>query len=242
MEITTAIAILGILGILLIAGLFKFARNVILTLIAFVCFASFLVAIVTTREDLFPTILFLGAGFIIPLLLWLFTTHNQLNKLRVRCERAWADIGVQLQRRHDLISRLVETVKAYAGHEHKTLQSVVEARSQAMVAQGPGEKAKAEGILTQTLAPLFGLVEAYPELRSTENFSQLQQSLNHIEESVGSTRTTYNSTVQELNTDIMTYPTKFVAGMLSFKPFEFFAATATESPTLDLQSLSEKSL
>src|SRR3989441_11287930 len=91
--------------------------------------------------------------------------YNSLVRLRVQAENAWADIDVQLKRRYDLIPNLVETVKGYAGHERQTLEAVVNARNRAMRAQGPAEKAEAEGMLTQTLKSLFALAEAYPHMR-----------------------------------------------------------------------------
>src|SRR6202162_2550667 len=114
--------------------------------------------------------------------------YNGLVRLKVQCDNAWADIDVQLKRRYDLIPNLVETVKGYAGHEKGTLEGVVAARNTAMSAQGPEAKAQAEGMLTSALRQVFALAEAYPQLRAVESFTQLQQSLSQIEDSVQNSR------------------------------------------------------
>src|ERR1700693_2516484 len=114
--------------------------------------------------------------------------YNGLVRLRVQCDNAWSDIDVQLKRRYDLIPNLVETVKGYAGHEKGTLEGVVAARNTAMSAQGPEAKAQAEGMLTSALRQVFALAEAYPQLRAVESFTQLQQSLSQIEDSVQNSR------------------------------------------------------
>ena len=108
--------------------------------------------------------------------------YNALVRLKVQSENAWADIDVQLKRRYDLLPNLVETVKGYAGHEKETLEAVIAARNRAMAAATPSAKADAEGLLTQSLKSLFALAEAYPQLRAVESFTQLQGSLNQIEE------------------------------------------------------------
>src|SRR3970282_2787904 len=110
------------------------------------------------------------------------TIYNSLIRLSVQCDNAWADIDVQLKRRYDLIPNLIETVKGYASHERKTLEDLVNAGNRAMSAQGPAAKGEAEGLLTQALKSLFALAEAYPQLRAVERFSQLQGSLNQIED------------------------------------------------------------
>src|SRR5207249_11978248 len=110
--------------------------------------------------------------------------YNKLVGLRQRSEEAWSDIDVQLKRRTDLIPNVVETVKGYAAHERGTLDAVVNARQRAMTAETPGAKADAEGSLTQALRQVFALAEAYPQLRAVESFTQLQNTLNQIEEAL----------------------------------------------------------
>src|SRR6202050_1149118 len=119
--------------------------------------------------------------------------YNGLVRLKVQCDNAWSDIDVQLKRRYDLIPNLVETVKGYAAHEKGTLEGVVAARNQAMNTQGPAAKAEAEGVLTAALRQVFALAEAYPQLKAVESFTQLQQSLSQIEDSVQNARRYYNA-------------------------------------------------
>jgi len=160
------------------------------------------------------------------LVLFTVAIYNSLVRLRVQCDGAWADIDVQLKRRHDLIPNVVETVKGYAGHERQTLDTVVNARSRAMAAQGPAAKAEAEGMLTQALKTLFALAEAYPQLRAVESFTQLQATLGQIEEAVQNARRYYNAVVRDLNTRIQQFPSNLIANLFGFKLREFFELTA----------------
>jgi len=153
--------------------------------------------------------------------------YNALVRLKVQVDNAWADIDVQLKRRYDLIPNLVETVKGYAGHEKGTLEAVINARNRAMNATSPGEKAAAENMLSGTLKSLFALSEAYPQLRAIESFTALQNSLSQIEDTVQNARRYYNAVVRDLNTKIQQFPTNIFAGMLGFKPREFFEVTST---------------
>ncbi len=152
--------------------------------------------------------------------------YNGLVRLRVQCDNAWADIDVQLKRRYDLIPNLVETVKGYAGHERQTLEGVVAARNRAMTTEGPAAKAEAEGLLTQALRQVFALAEAYPQLRAVESFTQLQQTLNQIEDTIQNARRYYNAVVRDLNTKVAQFPSNLIAGMFNFKPREFFEISA----------------
>jgi len=152
--------------------------------------------------------------------------YNGLVRLRVQCDNAWADIDVQLKRRYDLIPNLVETVKGYAAHEKGTLDSVVAARNQAMSAQGPAARGEAEGMLSGALRQLFALSEAYPQLRAVESFTQLQNSLNQIEDTLQNARRYYNAVVRDLNTRVQQFPSNLVANLCGFKPREFFEITA----------------
>ena len=152
--------------------------------------------------------------------------YNSLIRLRVQCDNAWADIDVQLKRRYDLIPNLIETVKGYASHERKTLEDLVNARNRAMSAQGPAAKGEAEGMLTQALKSLFALDEAYPQLRAVESFTQLQGSLNQIEDAVQNARRYYNAVVRDLNTRIAQFPSNLIADFFAFRAREFFELTA----------------
>lgn len=151
--------------------------------------------------------------------------YNSLVRLTVQTENAWSDIDVQLKRRHDLIPNLVETVKGYAGHEKQTLETVIAARNRAMSATTPSTKAEAEGILAQSLKSLFALAEAYPQLRAVESFTQLQSSLNQIEEAAQHARRYYNAVVRDLNTKIQEFPSNMIANFFNFRTREFFEIT-----------------
>lgn len=149
--------------------------------------------------------------------------YNALVRLRVRCENAWSDIDVQLKRRHDLVPNLVETVRGYAGHERETLEAVIQARNRAISATGPAERAQAENVLTGALRQLFALAEQYPQLRAVESFTQLQRSLESIEEAIQNARRYYNAVVRDYNTKIETFPSNLVATAFRFQKEEFFA-------------------
>jgi LemA protein len=150
--------------------------------------------------------------------------YNSLVRLNIQVDNAWSDIDVQLKRRHDLIPNVVETVKGYAAHEKGTLEAVVNARAKAVSVQGagPAERGQAEGMLTQALRGLFALAEAYPQLRATENFQQLQATLAQIEDAVQNARRYYNAVVRDLNTKVQQFPSNIVAGLFGFKNREFF--------------------
>lgn len=152
--------------------------------------------------------------------------YNGLVKLKVQCDNAWADIDVQLKRRYDLIPNLVQTVQGYAAHEKGTLEGVVAARNAAMSAQGPAAKAGAENMLTSALRQVFALAEAYPQLRAVESFTQLQNTLTQLEDSIQNARRYYNAVVRDLNTKIAEFPSNIVANMFGFKTREFFEVGA----------------
>lgn len=163
---------------------------------------------------------------VVALVLFLITAYNGLVRLKIQCDNAWADIDVQLKRRYDLIPNLVETVKGYAAHERGTLEAVIAARNRAMTAQGPAAKGEAEGMLTGALRQLFALAEAYPQLRAVESFTQLQNSLNGIEDTLQNARRYYDAVVRDYNTKIEQFPSNLVAGMGNFKEREFFQVSA----------------
>jgi LemA protein len=148
--------------------------------------------------------------------------YNGLIRLKVQCDNAWADIDVQLKRRYDLIPNLVETVKGYAAHEKGTLDAVINARSRAMSATGPADRAQAENMLSGTLKSLFALSEAYPQLRAIETFQSLQDSLPTLEDNIQNARRYYNAVVRDFNTKILQIPTNIFAGILGYKQREFF--------------------
>ena len=148
--------------------------------------------------------------------------YNGLVKTRVQVDGAWADIDVQLKRRHDLIPNIVETVKGYAGHERETLEAVVNARSAAMSAQGPVKQAQAENMLTGALKSLFALSEAYPNLQAAGNFKDLQQTLKELETGIQQARRYYNAVVRDYNTKIAQVPSNLIAKAFNFTGRDFF--------------------
>jgi LemA protein len=148
--------------------------------------------------------------------------YNNLVRLRNRVDNAWAQVEVQLKRRWDLIPNLVETVKGYAAHERETFEAVTNARAAAQQAQGPAEAAQAEGILSQALGRLFAVAEAYPELRATENFQQLQAQLSETEDKVAVSRQVYNDSVLTYHNAIQTFPGALFVGPFGFTTREFF--------------------
>jgi LemA protein len=163
---------------------------------------------------------------VVLLVIFVIGMYNSLVRLRVQCDNAWSDIDVQLKRRYDLIPNLVETVKGYASHEKGTLEGVVAARNQAMNTQGPAAKADAENVLTSALRQVFALAEAYPQLRAVESFTQLQNTLNQVEDSIQNARRYYNAVVRDLNTKIVQFPSSVIAGMFNITPRQFFEVSA----------------
>jgi LemA protein len=160
--------------------------------------------------------------------------YNRLVRLRNRAENSWAQVDVQLRRRYDLIPNLVEAVKGYAAHERATFEEVTEARTRAQQAEGVEEQAQAENVLTAALGRLFAVAEAYPELRATENFQQLQAQLADVEQNIVISRQVYNDAVLSYENALETVPTNIVAGLFNFRPREYFE---TEDVTREAPSV-----
>lgn len=156
------------------------------------------------------------------LLLFLVFQYNKLVRLRNRAQNAWAQVNVQLRRRYDLIPNLVESVKGYAAHERQTFEEVTKARTAAQEAKTVPEQAQAENALTAAIGRLFAVAEAYPQLRATENFQQLQAQLTDTEQKIAVSRQVFNDTVLTYNNAIQTVPTNIIAGMFHFEPRTFF--------------------
>ena len=179
--------------------------------------------------------LFVFLGIVLAVIVWFVATYNSLVQSRNRSDNAWGQVDVQLQRRYDLIPNLVETVKGYAAHEKETLERVIQARNQAASAQGPAEAGQAEGFLTSALRQLFAVAEAYPDLKASTNFQQLQGSLEDTENKVAVSRQIYNDTVLTFNNRIQTIPSNIVAGIANFETKEYFDApeAADEAPKVE---------
>jgi len=171
------------------------------------------------------------------LAVYAIVTYNRLARLRLLAANAWADIDVQLKRRHDLIPALVGAVKGHAGYEKGTLEAVVEARNHALAAAGPASAGRAEAALAASVGRIFALAEAYPDLKAAESFLSLQRTLTEIEDHLQNARRYYNAVVRDLNTAVAQFPSNLVAGALGVRPGEFFGlADAAEgaTPRIDL--------
>jgi LemA protein len=175
----------------------------------------------------------LGA-IVLLLLLLVVALYNRLVRLRNRSENTWAQVDVQLRRRYDLIPNLVEAVRGYAGHERETFEEVTKARAAAQQAQGVEQQAQAENMLTAALGRLFAVAEAYPQLRATENFQQLQAQLADVEQNIAVARQVYNDTVLTYDNALETVPTNIVAGLFNFSPRAYFE---TEGVTREAPSV-----
>lgn len=175
----------------------------------------------------------LGAAVLLVAAVWIY---NGLVRRRNQVRAAWSDIDVQLLRRHDLVPRLVEAVKAYAAHERTLLESVAALRAQALATQSPARLAGLEAELERSLLQVFALQEAYPELKANENFAQLQRDLVEVEDHLQYARRFYNGAVRDLNDAIQQFPGMLVARPAGFGEAEFFAAddSARAAPTVRL--------
>ena len=169
-------------------------------------------------------------GVVVILLLFLAGTYNSLVGLRNRVKNAWAQIDVQLKRRHDLIPNLVETAKGYMRHERETLEAVTNARNlaQKAIGTGVGAQSKAEAGLSGALSRLLAVVENYPDLKASQNFLALQEELTSTENKISFSRQFYNDSVLGFNNKTHMFPSNIIAGMTGFKAGEFFEVTVAE--------------
>ena len=165
---------------------------------------------------------------IVVIVLALVAMYNGLVRANVRVDEAWSDITVQLKRRADLIPNLVNTVKGYAKHEKSVFEDVTKARSETLSAQGPAAAGKAENQFQSALKSLFAVAEAYPDLKASANFQQLQAELTDTEDKIQASRRFYNGSARDLNTKIKVFPTNIFANMLGFKPREFYEVDEAE--------------
>jgi LemA protein len=177
-----------------------------------------------------PILIFLAGIVAVVVIIALFGVgiYNRLVQLRQFVKNAWAQIDVQLKRRHDLIPNLVETVKGYAAHEKGTLDAVISARARATSATIPTDRIKAEGELSGALGRLLAVSEAYPNLKANENFLGLQNELRGTEDRIAFSRQAYNDSVTQYNTSIQTVPAVLFAGFFGFKEEPFFEAPQAE--------------
>jgi LemA protein len=174
--------------------------------------------------------LWILVGALVILLLLAAYGYNRLVRLRNEVGTGWANIDVQLQRRADLIPNLVEAVRAYAAHERGVFEEVTRARAALQRATSPGSAATANEGLTAALGGLFAVAEAYPELRASENFLNLQDDLTDTEDKISAARRYYNSTVMHFNTAVQSIPWIVLARPLGFREREFFSADGDTAP------------
>ena len=168
------------------------------------------------------TILLITAGILV---LFVIFSYNRLVKVKNRVKEAWADIDVQLKRRHDLIPNLVETVKGYASHEREVFENVTKTRARAMNAEETGDPkkvAEAENQLAGALKTLFAVSENYPDLKASENFLELQKEIRDTEDKIQAARRFYNRNVRDLNIKTEMFPMSLIAKMFNFKKEDFF--------------------
>jgi LemA protein len=172
-------------------------------------------------------------GVVVLLVLWIIMIYNGLVAMRQRANQSFADIDVQLKQRHDLIPNLVETVKGYAAHEKSTFDAVVQARNAAIAAHGPAAQAQAENVLSGALRQLFALSEAYPDLKASANFQQLQRDLSDVENKLSAARRFFNNAVSEFNAAVESFPAVLFSRALGFMKREFFDVGDDQRKTLD---------
>jgi LemA protein len=159
---------------------------------------------------------------VVVVLAFVVMSYNRLVALRNRVKNAWAQVDVQLKRRHDLIPNLVETAKGYMAHERGVFEEVTKARNQAMGATGVADTAQAENALTQTLRSLFAVAEAYPDLKANQNMLAVQEELASTENKISFARQFYNDTVMGYNNGIQQFPGNVFAGVFGFQPETLF--------------------
>ncbi|MDB4682530.1 LemA family protein [Crocinitomicaceae bacterium] len=159
---------------------------------------------------------------IVVVLIWIVAIYNTLVKLKNNRENAFADIDVQLKQRHDLVPQLIGAVKGYMEHERGTLESITNARNKAMGASSINEKIAAEQQLSSALSGFSIQVEAYPDLKASSNFMQLQTELSDIENKLAAVRRFFNSATKELNIAVQKFPNVLFASMFGFKEETMF--------------------
>lgn len=179
--------------------------------------------------------LYILLGIIVLLGGWLLLTYNGLVSLRNRVKEAWSQIDVQLKRRSSLIPNLVETVKGYAKHEKEVFENVTKARSALVNASSLSDKAVANDALTGALKSLFAVAEAYPELKASENFKELQEEISDTETKVAASRQFYNTNVLDLNNTLEQFPSSLVGQWFGFTKEEFFKASEEEKKDIKVK-------
>lgn len=174
------------------------------------------------------TAVYIAIGVVAFLLLVLVVLYNGLVRARNIVDESWSGIDVQLKRSHDLVGNLIESVKGYAAHEREVLQAATNARAAADGAHGPQQSATAEAALTRPINRLFAVAEAYPDLKASENFIQLQNELSNLEDQIAAARRIYNANARTYNDRTQSFPGLLVAKPFGFDDREYFELTAGE--------------
>ena len=182
-------------------------------------------------------IVYISAGAAVLVAMYLLVTFNHLVAMRNGVRNGWSDIDVQLTRRHDLVPNLVASVKGYMDHERQTLETVTQARSQAVAAASAGlhVRAVAEMALGSAVSNLFGVAEKYPALKASQNFLLLQEQLTSTESRIAFARQHYNELVRRYNTALAEFPRNLIAGAFGFAPSQLFAAEAGDRASVQVQ-------
>lgn len=171
--------------------------------------------------------MYIALGIIVLIILYAIFVYNGLVRSRQMAEEAWSGIDVQLKRRADLIPNLIETVKGYAAHEKGTLEEVVALRNkaQAVPAGDVAARGQAEGLLGAAIGRVMALAEAYPDLKASQNFSELQHSLETLESEIQMARRYYNGAARDLNVKVESFPSNLAAGQFGFSKRDYFEIT-----------------
>lgn len=179
----------------------------------------------------------IGIGAIVVITIGLVSMYNGLVNLRNQVKNAWRQIDVQLKRRHELIPNLVEVTKDYMEYEQETLEKVIQARNNAVSAQGPEQAIAAEGILGSAMGKLFALMENYPDLKANENVSRLMEELSGTENKIAFSRQFYNDSVMAMNNGVETFPSNIMANLFGFKQATYFEVPEEEkaAPKVNLR-------
>jgi len=177
--------------------------------------------------------LWVAIGVAVIILLTIWVQYNGLVSMRNNRENAFADIDVQLKQRHDLIPQLVATVKGYAAQEEKVLTQVTQARNRAMSAGTVNDKIAAEVALSGAMSQFSMQMEAYPDLKSNQNFMQLQNEMSDIENKLAAVRRFFNSATKELNNKVQKFPSNVIAGMFKFSVEPYFDLGVVQREELD---------
>jgi len=178
-----------------------------------------------------------GMFVLVAVLIWVVASFNKLVVQRTRVQNAWAEIDVQLKRRHDLIPNLVEAVRGYMEHERVTLESVTQARAQALAAgKNVRQRSDAEAALTAALGKFFAVAENYPQLRAVESVQLLQEQLTSTENRIAYARQFYNDEVMDYNAARSTFPRNLFAGLLGFSPSAMFTAADADRANVQVKA------